>query len=249
MTKQNWNAAKYGRDASFVSQLGNPVLQLLAPQSGEKILDLGCGDGDLTLQIQNCGCEILGIDSSADMIAAASQKGLTTRVLDARDLNYSAEFNAVFTNAVLHWISDIDLVVNNVYRALKPEGRFVGEFGGAGNIQSIVDALVETFREDDFGKFENPWYFPSVSDLRMVLERSEFIVDYIELIPRPTPLKSGVHSWLEIFTNGITHHLDSERKKQLITKVAQKLKPHIYSSPEGWVADYVRIRFRAIKQA
>ena len=248
MAKQNWNAAKYGRDASFVSQLGNPVLQLLAPQLGEKILDLGCGDGDLTLQIQNCGCKVWGIDSSADMIAAASQKGLRTQVLDARDLNYVAEFDAVFTNAVLHWVSDIDLVVNNVHRALKPGGRFVGEFGGAGNIQSIVDALVETFQEEDFGEFKNPWYFPSVSELTTVLERTKFTLNYIELIPRPTPLKSGIHSWLEIFTNGITHHLNSQQRKQLITKVSQKLKPHIYSQTEGWVCDYVRIRFQAFGQ-
>jgi trans-aconitate methyltransferase len=250
MPKQNWNAEQYQKDASFVSQLGNSVLELLAPQPGEKILDLGCGDGELTLQIQNYQnyyCDVLGIDSSANMIELAKQKGLNAQVLAAENLNYRAKFDAVFTNAVLHWVTDIDEVVNRIYTTLKPEGRFVGEFGGQGNIQSLVNAMSATFQEfKTFGKFNNPWYFPSVEEFSTVLEQAGFTVEYVELIPRPTPLKSGINSWLEIFANGITDCLTPEQKSQFIAKVAKKLKPLIYSDTEGWIADYVRIRFKAI---
>ena len=217
--QQNWNAEQYQTDASFVARLGSPALQLLAPQSGEKILDLGCGDGDLTLQIQNHQCEVLGIDSSQEMIATAKQKGLNAKVLSAEDLNYHETFDAVFTNAALHWVSDIDLVVANVYSSLKSGGRFVGEFGGQGNIKSLIDMMSETFQElADLGEFNNPWYFPSVEEFTIVLEQAGFEVSYIELIPRPTVLKSGINAWLEIFANGITNHLSSQKKENLWQK-------------------------------
>jgi trans-aconitate methyltransferase len=248
MQKQNWNAEQYQKNASFVSQLGNSVLELLAPQPGEKILDLGCGNGELTLQIQNYYCDVLGIDASKSMIESAKQKGLTAQVLAAENLNYPAEFDAVFTNAVLHWVTDIDEVVNRVYTALKPEGRFIGEFGGQGNIQSLVNAISATFQEfKTFGEFNNPWYFPSVAEFYTVLKQADFTVEYLELIPRPTPLKSGIDFWLEIFANGITDCLNPEQKSQFIAEVTKKLKPLIYSETEGWIADYVRIRFQARK--
>jgi ubiquinone/menaquinone biosynthesis C-methylase UbiE len=251
MPKQNWNAKQYQKNASFVSQLGNSVLELLAPQPGEKILDLGCGDGELTLQIQNYQnyhCEVLGIDASASMIELAKQKGLIAQVLAAENLNYPAEFDAVFTNAVLHWVTDINEVVDRVHTALKLKGRFIGEFGGQDNIQSLVNAMSATFQEfKTFGEFHNPWYFPSVAEFGTVLEKAGFTVEYLELITRPTPLKSGINSWLEIFANGIIDCLTPEQKSQFITEVTKKLKPLIYSETEGWIADYVRIRFQARK--
>lgn len=248
MTKQNWNAEQYQKGASFVSRLGTPVLELLAPESGEKILDLGCGDGTLTSQIQNRNCEVLGIDSSASMIAKAREKGLKARVLSAENIDYHCQFDAVFTNAVLHWVDDIDAVVTKVHHALKVNGRFIGEFGGKGNIEALISQISVTFSEfPEFGEFNNPWYFPSTEEFSSVLERSRFQIQYIELIPRPTTLKSGINSWLKIFTNSITEGLSVEQKKIFITEVTKKLKPLIFSETEGWIADYVRIRFKAIK--
>jgi 2-isopropylmalate synthase len=248
MTKQNWNAEQYQKDASFVSQLGTPVLELLAPQSAEKILDLGCGDGTLTLQIQNRDCEVLGIDSSESMIAKAQAKGLKAQVLSAEKIDYHHQFDAVFTNAVLHWVDDIDAVVTNVYRALKANGKFIGEFGGQGNIQALTSQMSATFQEfPEFGEFHNPWYFPSTEEFALVLERTGFQIQYIELISRPTPLKSGIENWLDIFANNITNHLNSEQKEIFIAEVTKKLKPLIFSETEGWVADYVRIRFKTLK--
>jgi trans-aconitate methyltransferase len=248
MQPQNWNAEQYQEEAYFVSQLANSVLQLLAPQSGEKILDLGCGDGELTLQIQNYNCDVYGVDSSVNMIKLAQKKGLNAKFLAAENLNYQQEFDAVFSNAVLHWISDINNVVNRVYLALKPDGRFIGEFGGQGNIQSLINAMSKTFKEfPAFGEFRNPWYFPSVEEFEQVLKNAGFTVDYLELISRPTPLQSGIESWLEIFADGITSHLTLEAKKQFIAEVVKTLKPIIYSQTEGWIADYVRIRFKASK--
>ena len=248
MTKQNWNAEQYQKDASFVSQLGTPVLELLAPQSGEKILDLGCGDGTLTWQIQNRNCEVLGIDSSASMIVKAQEKGLKARVLSAEKIDYYRQFDAVFTNAVLHWVDDIDTVVTNVYQALKANGRFIGEFGGKGNIKALISQMSATFQEfPEFGEFNNPWYFPSTEEFALVLERTGFQVQYIKLIPRPTPLKNGIENWLDIFANNITNYLNSKQKKIFIAEVINKLRPLIFSETEGWVADYVRIRFKAIK--
>ena len=248
MTKQNWNAEQYQKDASFVAQLGTPVLELLAPQSAEKILDLGCGDGRLTWQIQNRNCEVLGIDSSASMIAKAQEKGLKARVLSAEKIDYHRQFDAVFTNAVLHWVDDIDTVITNVYHALKTNGRFIGEFGGQGNIQALISQMSAIFQEfTEFGEFNNPWYFPSTEEFALVLEQKGFLVQYIELISRPTLLKSGIENWLEIFTNRISNHLSIEQKKIFITEVTKKLRPLIFSETKGWIADYVGIRFKAIK--
>ena len=248
MTPQNWNAEQYKNNASFVSQLGSPIIELLAPQPKEKILDLGCGEGTLSWQIKNYQCDILAIDSSADMIAKAKKKGLNAIVLAAEDLDYSQQFDAVFSNAVLHWVSDINLVVDNVYNCLKDRGRFVGEFGGEGNIKAITDAISQTFADlPHFGNFDNTWYFPSIEQYQKVLQQVGFEVEFITLNSRPTFLKSGIESWLKIFANGIINHLSIEEQNLFISEVIKRLKPLIFSQDDGWVADYVRLRFKAIK--
>ena len=249
MTKQTWNAQKYQTEADFVARLGNPVLELLAPQAEETILDLGCGDGELTQKIANYGGIVTAIDSSPEMIALATQRGLKAEVLAAEAISYQEEFDAVFSNAVLHWVKDINKATQNVYQALKPGGRYVGEFGGEGNIKALTTAIATAFLEHpDWGEFHSPWYFPSIGQYSQVLEEAGFRVMYMEIIPRPTPLKSGVTSWLDIFAEGITHHLDPDRKEQFRQAVASKLKPILYTDKDGWVADYVRIRFYAIKE-
>lgn len=248
MTQQNWNAEQYQNNASFVSQLGSPLIELLAPKPEENILDLGCGEGTLSWQIKNYQCNVLAIDSSPNMIAKSREKGLNAIVLVAEDLDYFQEFDGVFTNAVLHWVSDINIVVNNVYNCLKSKGRFVGEFGGAGNIQTIIDAIDRTFADfPHFGQFNNSWYFPSIEQYQTILQQAGFEVSFITLNSRPTVLKSGMESWLKIFADGIINHLSIEEQDLFISEVTKRLKPHLFSQADGWIADYVRLRFKAIK--
>lgn len=250
MSSQSWDVQQYQESASFVPQLGTPLLQLLAPQKQEKILDLGCGDGKLTLEIKNYGCEVIGVDSSTEMVNAAQKLGLNTQVLSGDSLNFKEEFDAVFSNAALHWMVNKNQVVAGVYKALKPQGRFIGEFGGEGNIKHLVTVISDIFQDfPEFGEFKNPWYFPSVAEYSEILTETGFTVDHIELIPRPTPLKNGVIQWLRIFANGITNNLTKEQQEKFLKEAESRLYPLIYSEPEGWVADYVRLRFKAIKNS
>ena len=248
MNSQNWNAQEYKTNADFVAKLGNSVLEILDPKPGEKILDLGCGDGKLTLEIQNYGCQVLGIDSSEEMINATRKLGIEAKVISGDNLNFDQEFDAVFSNAALHWMLDKYKVAQGVYQALIPGGRFVGEFGGKGNINSVITAMLEVFQDfPKLGKFRNPWYFPSVTEYAQVLYKAGFEINYLELIPRPTPLKTGIRGWLKVFANGITNHLNSEEQEFFINQVEKRLKPIIFSEDNGWIADYVRIRFKATK--
>ena len=248
MSSQNWDVQQYRENASFVPQLGIPVIELLAPQKGEKILDLGCGDGKLTLAIKKYGCNVLGIDSSITMVNAAKQLGLNAKVLSGESLNFNQEFDAVFSNAALHWMPNAHRVAAGVYQALKPNGRFVGEFGGQGNIQHLVNTMSAIFQDfPEFGEFKNPWYFPSVEEYSKVLTKAGFNIEYIELIPRPTPLSNGVNQWLKIFANGITSNLSNEQQEIFIKEAETRLYPLIFSESKGWVADYVRLRFKAVK--
>ena len=136
--RQHWDPERYSRVAGFVPALGQPVVDLLAPKPGERILDLGCGDGPLTLKLQELGAHVVGVDASPDQIAAAQRLGLDARVVDAHDLRLPPAFDAVFSNAALHWMKKPDAVIAGVWRALKPGGRFVGEMGAAGNVGTVV---------------------------------------------------------------------------------------------------------------
>lgn len=154
---QKWDSKKYSENASFVSTLGLPVLDLLAPKPNEKILDLGCGDGTLANEIQSFGCEVIGVDASDSMVAATKEKGIPAFHQSGEQLEFDNQFDAVFSNAALHWMTDYDAVLTGVHSALKHQGRFVGEFGGYGNIQSITDAIDMVFRDNpQFGKYQSP---------------------------------------------------------------------------------------------
>jgi len=248
MNQQNWNANEYKEHASFVPSLATDVMGLLNPQKNEKILDVGCGDGELTLKLQKIGCNVIGIDSSPSMVESTKKRGIEAYVIDGHNINFPNEFNAVFSNAALHWLTSPDKVIQGVYLALKPKGRFVGEFGGNGNIAALLKAMAEVFIENkDFGEFKNPWFFPTIEEYKILLEKGKFRVNYIELIPRPTQLKSGIEKWLEIFAEGITNHLNREQKKKFLINVREKLTSVLFTEKGGWVADYVRLRFEAIK--
>ena len=248
MSQQNWNATEYKEHASFVPSLTNDVIDLLNPQKGERILDVGCGDGELTLKLQEKGCLVTGIDSSVSMVESTKNRGIEAHVIDGHNMCYQNEFDAVFSNAALHWLTQPEKVIKNVWLSLKSNGRFVAEFGGDGNIAALLRAMQAVFQENKgFGEFNNPWFFPSVDEYKFLLEQEGFNVKYIALIPRPTPLKSGVRKWLEIFAEGITSHLNPEQKKTFIIAVKDKLTTILYTEKDGWVADYVRIRFEATK--
>ena len=247
-TAQTWNPETYARNARFVSDLGSPVVELLAPKPGERILDLGCGDGVLTRKLVELGCDVVAVDSSAAQIEAAKALGLDARVMSGEALAFDDEFDAVFSNAVLHWIKRADPAIAGVHRALKPDGRFVAELGGYGCVDKIRTALVAALNRRGLdGESRVPWYFPTVDDYRARLERAGFRVDRIALIPRPTPLPGDVIGWLETFAQNFLDGLAGEARAGYLQEVRAALEPQLRDADGTWVADYVRLRFAAIK--
>jgi trans-aconitate methyltransferase len=244
---QNWRADRYSEHAHFVPALGQPVLELLKPSPGERILDLGCGDGVLTERIAASGAMVVGVDAAPDMVNAAKNRGLDARVMDGVNLRFNREFDAVFSNAALHWMkSDPDAVIAGVARALKSGGRFVAEMGGHGCIAAITVAIVATMaRYGIDAKPIIPWYFPTVDDYRGRLERGGFIVDYIELIPRPTPLPTNMAGWLEVFAASFFSRLPPEQRAAVRDEVIEMLRLVLCDEQGRWTGDYIRLRFAA----
>ena len=245
---QTWDPDAYARNARFVSDLGAPVVELLAPKPGEHILDLGCGDGVLTKRLVDVGCKVVGVDSSAPQIEGALRLGLDARVADGERLDFGPEFDAVFSNAALHWMKRPDLVIAGVRRALKPGGRFVAEFGGHGCVDTIKRALVAALaRRGIDGEALNPWYFPTVEDYSARLESGGFAIKYIALIPRPTPLPTEIDGWLETFAQTLMAPLSKDDRAAFIEEVREALRPDLCDANGNWTADYVRLRFAAHK--
>lgn len=248
--QQTWDPERYARNARFVSELGMPVVKLLAPRSGERLLDLGCGDGALTLKLVEMGCAIVGVDGSAAQIEAACKLGLDARVMNAERLCFDAEFDAVFSNAALHWMKQADAVIAGVWRALKPGGRFVAECGGYGCVATIKAALVAALDRRGFdGESASPWYFPTVEDYGARLAAQGFEVKTIALIPRPTPLPGDITGWLETFAESFTAILPVAARPAFIEEVREALRPALCDTAGNWTADYVRLRFAAAKPA
>lgn len=241
---QTWCATQYAHHAAFVPALGAPLVDRLDPRPGERVLDLGCGDGTLTLQIAARGAAVVGIDASADMVAAARARGVDARQERAESLPFVREFDAVFSNAVLHWIKNADAVAASVARALKPGGRFVGEFGGHTNIAAITVALRAVLPKYGIDA-PSDWYYPTPDAYRIVLERAGFAVDDIALVPRPTPLPTGMAGWLETFRGTILDAIAPERRQAAKDEIIALLKPALCDEQDRWTADYVRLRFSA----
>jgi SAM-dependent methyltransferase len=244
---QTWSPVTYDEHARFVSDLAGEVLNWLAPRPGERILDLGCGDGVLTEQLRNRGCRVIGVDASAGMIAAAHARGLDARVADAHELAFDGEFDAVFSNAALHWMIKPGKVLDGVARALMPDGRFVAEFGGHGNVAAITTAMraVAKSRGGD-QELAGPWFFPSVDDYRRLLEQKGFIVKRIGLFPRPTLLKTGMRSWLKLFREPFFQQF-GEAMDDALEEAEALLKPSLCDAGGRWTADYVRLRVEALR--
>jgi SAM-dependent methyltransferase len=247
---QSWSAKGYRHHAGFVAELGRPVVDLLAPRPGERILDLGCGDGALTAELAALGVDVVGCDASPELLAAAAAKGLKTVLADGHDLPFEAEFDAVFSNAALHWMSRPDEVIAGVVRALRPGGRFVAEFGGMGNVAAISTGLRAVLGEVGVDALAvRPWYFPSPAEYRRRLERHGFRVEEIELIPRPTPLPTGMAGWLETFGDPFLRHVPEADRPGVVDRVVALLEPALCDAAGNWTADYVRLRFRAVRLA
>lgn len=248
---QQWNAEDYAQNAAFVPALGEPVLELLATAPGERILDLGCGDGTLTKKLVSAGANVIGVDHSPEMIAASRALGLDVRLADATALPFESEFDAVFTNATLHWVkARPEAAVAGAFRALKPGGRFVGEFGGHGCVAAVVVALLAELERrgisDGAGRI--PWYFPTVEEFRVRLEETGFHPDYVALIPRPTPLPAGMRAWLEIFANRFCEALPAGERDRYLNDVTARLAPVLRDGQGRWTADYTRLRFQATRR-
>jgi len=242
-----WNADRYRENARFVSDLGAGALEWLKPLKGERILDLGCGDGALTERLISTGAKVLGVDASPDMIANAVARGINADVVDGHALNFNSEFDAVFSNAALHWMTNPDAVIVGVARALKPGGRFVAEFGGHGNIAAIRTALSAVIRRH-VGIDDAPssiWYFPSASEHQARLEKAGFSVRRITLFPRPTPIPSDMAGWLETLASPVLATVPEAQRAVIRDETVELLRPVLCDQTGNWTADYARLRFEA----
>ena len=245
--RQQWSAGSYDTHARFVSDLASGVVDWLAPRPGERILDLGCGDGVLTAELRDRGVDVVGVDSSADFIAACKARGLDARLMDGEALSFGPEFDAVFSNAALHWMPKADVVADGIYRALKPGGRFVAEFGGHGNVAAIVTAMraVGERRGGDLS-LANPWCFPAPQVYQRLLERRGFDVRRIALIPRPVVLKTGIEGWLMLFRKPFFAQF-GDGAQQALAETVDLLRPALCDAEGNWTADYVRLRVEAVR--
>ena len=247
-----WDANLYDSKHSFVSNFGTDLVELLSPQRGEHILDLGCGTGYLTEKIANSGPKVIGIDSASTMIEQARNNypNLKFEVADGANLPFIEQFDAVFSNAVLHWIKPPEKVVRSVWRALKPGGKFVAEFGGKGNISTVISAIRNVMQAAGYPATElNPWYFPSIGEYGTLLEQQGLQLTYACLFNRPTPLEGreeGIENWLEMFANSFFQVVPHQQKLEILAEIANQLRPTLYRNGT-WVVDYQRIRVLAIK--
>jgi trans-aconitate methyltransferase len=244
-----WDATQYD-DYAFVHEYGTDVVELLDPRDGERILDLGCGTGHLTDRISEAGATAVGVDAAHDMVREArdTYPGLTFCRADARALPFVGAFDAVFSNAVLHWVPEPRAVATNVHDALVPGGRFVAEFGGTGNVSAIVDAVVAAAADRGY-HVENPWYFPTVGEYASLLEDCGLAVTFARLFDRPTPLEGGedgLREWLSMFGDEFFAATTDAEREAILDDVEDRLRDDLYDAAEReWYADYRRLRIEA----
>ena len=248
---QFWNPHLYDQHHTFVAQYGQGLIELLSPKQGERILDLGCGTGDLTYQIKQRGARVMGVDHSEAMLAAARKKypDIPFLLADARKLNLQVQFDAVFSNAVLHWIKQPQAVLHSIWNVLLPQGRFVAEFGGKGNVQLIQQQIEQVLKRAGV-QVESPWYFPSIGEYATLMEQVGFRVVYATHFDRLTKLEdgfNGLQHWLKMLAGPYFESIPSSEADQFIKQIENNLRDKLYK--EGsWYADYKRIRVIGIKE-
>ena len=247
-TANRWSAADYAKNAAFVPRLGDAVLQLLNPQPGELILDVGCGDGVLTERIVEAGARVIGLDSSEEMVEAARARGIDAFVADAEDMDVErfGAFDAVFSNAALHWMLDPDAVACGIFKALRDGGRFVGEMGGEGNLLALRTAL----RDELTGRGyvmpdQDPSWYAGVDEFSRLYLTTGFCDIKAELIPRPTPLPGGAAEWVRTFRAGVMDvaMVPEWERDDIAAAVEARVAPVLRQPDGSWNADYVRLRF------
>lgn len=251
--KDNWNAHLYDIKHSFVSMYGDSLIELLAPKEAEKILDLGCGTGDLANKLSDYKVDIIGVDKSKNMVMQAMSKypNIDFIVRDATELVYNNEFDAVFSNAALHWVKPPKRALNCIYKSLKQGGRFIAEFGGKGNVQIITNEIINQVKEAGFQykTEQSPWYFPSIGEYSSLMEEVGFRVTFAQHFDRPTLLDgdNGLKNWIEMFSSNMFEDIVEDKKNYILTKVENNLKEILFKDGK-WTADYKRIRVIGIKE-
>jgi SAM-dependent methyltransferase len=255
LSQNQWNATLYDSKHSFVSKLVPDLIEWLFPRQGERILDLGCGTGHLTQKITEVGAEVVGIDNASSMIEQARKNypNIRFEVADGHSFYFPEPFDAVFSNAAIHWMKTPEKVVACIVRALKPGGRFVAEFGGKGNIASILSALFSAFEAMGYTlKPESlPWHFPSIGEYAVLLEKEGLLVTYATLFDRPTSFEDGekgFRHWMDMFGNGLLSEIPPDWRDEVVTHMENQLRPKLYKDGT-WVADYRRLRIMAVKEA
>ena len=246
MTNNPWDPRRYERDGGFVWRYGHDLVELLDPRPGERVLDAGCGTGQLTARIAESGAGVVGIDNSPEMVDTAGRNypGLRFETVDVRDLPYRAEFDAVFSNAVLHWVLPPEAAVEAIRRALKPGGRFVAELGGRGNIAAIIEAVRWARRGNPGPEVGDAFFFPSDAEYAAILESHGFDVERADIFERPTPLdggEDGLRLWLDTFAGGLLDGLSADESAEVVDLVETRLRPRLHRAGR-WTADYVRLR-------
>ena len=245
---QHWEKEKYEKNARFVSDYGEELIEWLNPQKKEYILDLGCGDGVLTKKISEYGCKVLGLDGSQKFIEAAGKLGIDAVQGDAQNMNFENEFDAIFSNAALHWMTNPEKVMEGVSRALKKGGRFVVEMGGKGNIEKIENAIFETVEKHNL-KAKKCWFFPTPEEKTKLLEKYGLKVKRMISFPRPTLLPTGIKGWLQTFSAPVLVNVPVEMHEKLIDEITEKVEKELEKNEKGQIiADYVRLRFEAVKE-
>jgi trans-aconitate methyltransferase len=249
-TQQTWDAGLYEDKHAFVWKHGASLVELLAPQAGEHILDLGCGTGHLTARIAGAGASVTGLDRSPAMLeqARSAYPQLEFVQGDATDFRFQEPFTAIFSNAALHWIRPPDAVVRSVAGALQPGGRFVAEFGGRGNVRAIVAALHAAAERLGLPLQLPQWFFPGVAEYATLLEAADLEVRFATLFDRPTPLEgaSGLRDWVGMFTRETLDAVPPERQEELLRAVEDLARPVLFHDG-GWFADYRRLRVVAVR--